>query len=220
MIKFITLFIFAAFSVFTHSHELSNGYLTLKNDSNNTLSGELLLKPEDIGQAAGLDSNNDGNLTWGEVNRNHTMANDYIQNHLVIRGSETRCTVSIAPPSIRDISAESLLVYPLSVNCVYVNEVSIQYTGIVSDFPTHKLLTTVTLNDHTSVYVLSDERSHVTISATGNSWTSQFGEMVYQGIWHVFIGLDHILFLVATVLTVNLYRENKRWVKEQSKRHI
>jgi hypothetical protein len=84
MIRFITLFIFAAFSVFTHSHELSNGYLTLKNDSNNTLSGELLLKPEDIGQAAGLDSNNDGNLTWGEVNRNHTMANDYIQNHLVI----------------------------------------------------------------------------------------------------------------------------------------
>ena len=220
MIRFITFFIFAAFSAFTHSHELSNGYLTLKNDSNNTLSGELLLKPEDIGQAAGLDSNNDGNLTWGEVNRNHTMANDYIQNHLVIRGSETRCTVSIALPSIRDISAESLLVYPLSVNCVYVNEVSIQYTGIVSDFPTHKLLTTVTLNDHTSVYVLSDERSFITASATGNSWISQFGEMVYQGIWHIFIGLDHILFLVATLLTVNLYRENKSWVKEQSKRHI
>ena len=68
--------------------------------------------------------------------------------------------------------------------------------------------------------MLSDERSHVTISATGNSWTSQFGGMVYQGIWHIFIGLDHILFLVATLLTVNLYRENKSWVKEQSKKHI
>ncbi len=44
--------------------------------------------------------------------------------------------------------------------------------------------------------------------------------MVYQGIWHIFIGLDHILFLVATLLTVNLYRENKSWVKEQSKKHI
>ena len=97
MIKFITFFIFAAFSVFTHSHELSNGYLTLKNDSNNTLSGELLLKPEDIGQAAGLDGNNDGNLTWGEVNRNHTMANDYILNHLVIRDSETRCRLVLLP---------------------------------------------------------------------------------------------------------------------------
>ena len=41
--------------------------------SENTLSGELLLKPEDIGRVAGLDVNNDGSLTWGEVNRNHNQ---------------------------------------------------------------------------------------------------------------------------------------------------
>ena len=220
MIRFIAFFIFAAFSVSTHSHELSNGYLTLKNDSSELLSGELLLKPKDIGQAAGLDSNNDGKLTWGEVNRNHNMAKYYIQNHLVIRGSETRCSVSVAPPSIKNISAESLLVYPLSVNCTNLNEVSVQYTGLATDFPTHKLLATITLHDHTNVYVLDNERSFITVSAKSSNWRSQFGEMVYQGIWHIFIGLDHILFLIATLLTVNLYRENKSWVKEQSKQHI
>lgn len=220
MNRFIAFFIFAAFSAFTFSHELSNGYLALKNSSSESLLGELLLKPEDIGRAAGLDINNDGSLTWGEVNRNHNVANDYIQKHLVIRGSETRCTISVAQPSLREISAESLLAYPLSVNCASLNEVSIQYTGIVNDFPTHKLLTTLTLNDQTNVYVLTDERPLITISADENNWISQFNEMVYQGIWHIFIGLDHILFLVATLLTVNLYRENKSWVKKHSKQHI
>lgn len=220
MIRFIVFLIAATFSIPTLSHELSNGYLTLKSESNETLSGELLLKPKDIGQVAGLDANNDGNLTWGEVNRNHNLANGYIQNHLIIRGSETRCTVSVAPPSLRDISAESLLVYPLSVNCAFLNEVSVHYTGMLGDFPTHKLLTSVTLNQQTSVHVLDSERSFITIAPENNYWVSQFGEMVYQGIWHIFIGLDHILFLVATLLTVNLFRKNKRWEKEQSKKLI
>lgn len=220
MIRFVVFLLVATFSFSTFSHELSNGYLTLKNESNETLSGELLLNPKDIGQVAGLDTNNDGNLTWGEVNRYHNLANGYIQNHLIVRGSETRCTVSVAPPTIRDISAESLLVYPLSVNCAFLNEVSVHYTGIVSDFPTHKLLTSITLNEQTSVHVLDGERGFITVALQNNHWVSQFGEMIYQGIWHIFIGLDHILFLVATLLTVNLLRKNKRWVKEQSKKHI
>ena len=70
------------------------------------------------------------------------------------------------------------------------------------------------------MYVLTDERPNITVSADENNWTSQFNEMVYQGVWHIFIGLDHILFLVATLLTVNLYRENKSWVKKHSKQHI
>lgn len=220
MMRFIVFFLSVTFNFPALSHELSNGYLTLKNDSGETLSGELLLKPKDIGQAAGLDTNNDGNLTWGEVKRNHNLANDYIQNHLIIRGSETRCTVSVAHPSMKDISAESLLAYPLSVSCAFLNEVSVRYTGIVSDFPTHKLLTSVTFDEQTSVHVLDSERSFITVVNHENHWGKQFGEMVYQGIWHIFIGLDHILFLVATLLTVNLFRKNKQWVKEQSIKRI
>ena len=63
-------------------------------------------------------------------------------------------------------------------------------------------------------------RISITISPVNNDRLTQFGEMVYKGMWHIFIGLDHVLFLVATLLTVNLYRKNKRWVKEQSKKHI
>lgn len=220
MIRLIAFFILTALSFQTVSHELSNGYLTLKSVSEDTLSGELLLKPEDIGRVAGLDVNNDGSLTWGEVNRNHNLASRYIQNNVKVSNSGTYCAINVASPSMRDISAESLLVYPLEVSCAYLEEVRVQYTGIVTDFPTHKLLTSITINDQSFVYVLDSERAAITVSAQDSAWASQFGEMVYQGIWHIFIGLDHILFLVATLLTVNLYRKNKRWVKEQSKKLI
>ena len=216
MIRYIVFFILATTSLPSHSHELSNGYLVLRGESNEALSGELSLKPQDIGQAAGIDINNDGKLTWGEVITNHNLAINYIQNHLIVRNSENRCAVSIARPSVQYISAESLLVYPLAVNCSNLDELSLFYSGITNDFPTHKLLTSITINGHSNVYVLDKEQATITIPVQGTALLTQFSEMLYQGVWHIFIGLDHILFLVATLLTVNLQRRNQKWVKEQS----
>ena len=216
----IALLMFTLLSTDVLSHELSNGYLTLNSTSDTVLAGELLLKPEDIGRAAGLDINNNGNLTWGEVNRHHSFANSYIQSNVIISDNGQRCALSTAPPSIKNISAESLLAYPLQVTCAKLNELTVQYTGIVADFPTHKLLTSITLNNFNGVYVLDSERTSITVSPLNNNWLTQFGEMVYQGIWHIFIGLDHILFLVATLLTVNLRRNNNRWERAPSKARI
>lgn len=216
----IALFMFTLLSTDVLSHELSNGYLTLNSTSDTVLAGELLLKPEDIGRAAGLDFDNNGSLTWGEVNRHHSLANSYIQSNVIISDNGQRCVLSTAPPSIKNISAESLLAYPLKITCAKLNELTVQYTGIVADFPTHKLLTSITLNDFNGVYVLDSERTSITVSPLNNDWLTQFGEMVYQGIWHIFIGLDHILFLVATLLTVNLRRNNNRWERAASKARI
>lgn len=216
----IALFMFTLLSTDVLSHELSNGYLTLNSTSDTVLAGELLLKPEDIGRAAGLDIDNNGSLTWGEVNRHHSLANSYIQSNVIISDNGQRCVLSTAPPSIKNISAESLLAYPLKITCAKLNELTVQYTGIVADFPTHKLLTSITLNDFNGVYVLDSERTSITVSPLNNDWLTQFGEMVYQGIWHIFIGLDHILFLVATLLTVNLRRNNNRWERAASKARI
>ena len=216
----IALLMFTLLSTDVLSHELSNGYLTLNSTSDTVLAGELLLKPEDIGRAAGLDIDNNGSLTWGEVNRHHSLANNYIQSNVVISDNGQRCALSTAPPSMKNISAESVLAYPLQVTCAKLNELTVQYTGIVADFPTHKLLTSITLNDFNGVYVLDSERTSITVSPLNNDWLTQFGEMVYQGIWHIFIGLDHILFLVATLLTVNLRRNNNRWERAASKARI
>lgn len=220
MIRYIVFLILSTVSFSLYPHELSNGYLVLRGESNEALSGELSLKPEDIGQAAGLDTDNNGKLTWGEVITNQNLAINYIQNHLIIRDSQSRCSLSITLPTMQNISAESLLVYPLAVNCTHIGEISVQYSGIINDFPTHKLLTSVTIDDHTNIHVLDSERASITIAALGTASLAQFGEMVFQGIWHIFIGLDHILFLVATLLTVNLQRKNQKWVKALSKKLI
>jgi hypothetical protein len=221
----VVLVFFILFSTQSVSHELSSGYLTLNQQEAGVFQGELLLKPEDIGQAANLDTNNDGVLLWGEVLENQQNAAVYIANALQIKQGSGKCRVSAAPPTSRSISAESLVVYPLSVNCQVSNnedsrEISISYEGIFEISPTHKLLTTVNTQDETLTSVISEDKRILTLSPKALSTASQFLEMIYQGIWHIFIGLDHILFLVATLLTVNLARNERTWKKEGKKRDI
>ncbi|NDW22631.1 HupE/UreJ family protein [Alteromonas hispanica] len=221
MQRFILFFfILFAFTAKGFAHELSNGYLTLNYQQGGLLKGELLLKPEDIGQAANLDSNNDGQLQWGEVLDNHSFAEQYIASSLQVKQGETKCDVATTIPSMRSISAESLIVYPLNVSCQGTVEISIMYQGIFEVTPTHKLLTTIKLEQETLTTVIAEDKRILTLTPAALSITTQFFEMVYQGIWHIFIGLDHILFLVATLLTVNLARNERTWKKEDKKRDI
>ena len=211
-----------------NAHELSSGYLTLSAGEENTYSGELLLKPDDIGQVAGLDTNGNGALTWGEIHQNQPLLQSYIAKVLSIKVDDTPCKISLSMPNIRSVSGDSYLVSPIQVMCESAGTLGIHYDGIFEHSPTHKLLVNVNLagqsgvssqssTEKTSVTsVLDFDNRSVTYDAVTTSLTALFISLVYEGVWHIFIGIDHILFLVATLLTVNLAREQKQWQKEPS----
>lgn len=211
-----------------NAHELSSGYLTLSAGEENTYSGELLLKPDDIGQVAGLDTNGNGALTWGEIHQNQPLLQSYIAKVLSIKVDDTPCKISLSMPNIRSVSGDSYLVSPIQVMCESAGTLGIHYDGIFEHSPTHKLLVNVNLagqsgvssqssTEKTSVTsVLDFDNRSVTYDAVTTSLTALFISLVYEGVWHIFIGIDHILFLVATLLTVNLVREKKQWQKEPS----
>ncbi|ALM89306.1 MULTISPECIES: HupE/UreJ family protein [Alteromonas] len=211
-----------------NAHELSSGYLTLSAGEENTYSGELLLKPDDIGQVAGLDTNGNGALTWGEIHQNQPLLQSYIAKVLSIKVDDTPCKISLSMPNIRSVSGDSYLVSPIQVMCESAGTLGIHYDGIFEHSPTHKLLVNVNLagqsgvssqssTEKTSVTsVLDFDNRSVTYDAVTTSLTALFISLVYEGVWHIFIGIDHILFLVATLLTVNLAREKKQWQKEPS----
>ena len=234
VILFLSLLVMNASVV--NAHELSSGYLTLSAGEENTYSGELLLKPDDIGQVAGLDTNGNGALTWGEIHQNQPLLERYITKVLSIRVDDSPCEINLSMPNIRSVSGDSYLVSPIQVMCESDGTLGIHYDGIFEHSPTHKLLVNVNLadqsgsrlqssskssSDNTSVTsVLDTDSRSVTFDASTTSLTALFISLVYEGVWHIFIGIDHILFLVATLLTVNLVREHKQWQKEPSTSRI
>ena len=71
---------------------------------------------------------------------------------------------------------------------------------------------TGTYNEETNITLVFTPRNPTqTLDLTSSTVWRGFVAMIWQGIWHIWIGLDHILFLVALVLPAVLTRSNGWW---------
>lgn len=84
----------------------------------------------------------------------------------------------------------------------------VEYTAFTSEDPSHRCLIAMEYNwkagliNNESIVALylSKDEPKGTISLTETSLWKGFVAMVKQGIWHIWIGMDHILFLLALIL--------------------
>lgn len=213
-------FALLVFSFHSYAHELSSGYLTLDEMSAGVFTGELLLNSDDLTQIKGLKSSATTTVGWGQVNLNHTRVVGYLKQVLTIKRDSQACRLTINLPSMRRISGKDLLVYPVDATCAPHGDIIVNYSGIFDVESDHQLLVQINTKEHSATQVFSQDNHTATLADGKSANWSLFGEMLYQGVWHIFIGIDHILFLVATLLTVNLLRTNGAWQKEPSVKRI
>ena len=76
---------------------------------------------------------------------------------------------------------------------------------------------TGTFNNEGNVsLILSPSDATETLDLSNSTIWRGFAALVRLGVWHIWIGIDHILFLVALVLPSVLRREGGRWVPAPS----
>jgi hypothetical protein len=80
----------------------------------------------------------------------------------------------------------------------------------------HKAYMNITLNGNSQNTLFSEDKLEVFIDLKEFSLWSTFYEFIEQGIIHIFIGIDHILFLVALLLPSVLFMREKKWQANSS----
>jgi hypothetical protein len=70
---------------------------------------------------------------------------------------------------------------------------------------------TGTFNSEAIAGVFTPNEPSLTLDLSTSSTWRGFLAMIRQGVWHIWIGLDHILFLVALALPAVLVRVNGQW---------
>lgn len=211
ILRYFSFTLLLAFTWQAQSHEISSGYLSLETQDNTNISGKISLKPYDLAHVVSIDSDADGALTWGEVILADKAIGNYLQSHIGLTRGGDSCTLSAGSPTLSVISGESLITVPLAATCSSDGLLALNYTGIFDFDPTHKTLGTFTVNNMPSSAVFTKESpNHQIDSANTGLWDGVM-TFIYEGIIHIWIGIDHILFLMALLLTVNLIRRNNRW---------
>lgn len=211
ILRFFTLTLLLASTWQVQSHEISSGYLTLESREEGDVQGDISLKPYDLAHVVSIDTNSDGKLTWGEVMLAEQAIGAYLQSNVAISRGAEACQLKPGSPTLKVISGENLITTPLVATCSSSGPLNVNYTGVFDFDPTHKVLTTFTADSAPSSAVFTQNNtSHRFDNGNTGVWDGVM-TFIYEGIIHIWIGIDHILFLMALLLTVNLIRRNNTW---------
>jgi len=75
----------------------------------------------------------------------------------------------------------------------------------------HRGLLRLDLDGVSHASVLGPDSGVLNVKAGETSRLAQFGQYLVEGVWHIWIGFDHILFLVSLLLPAVLVHESRRW---------
>jgi hypothetical protein len=225
MRKFLLLMIyFLCWINLAKAHQLSTAYLAGQFNDAGVFLGQWQVRLYDLEQAIGVDSDGDGNLRWLELNNRAEVVSEYLQHNLQFTRAHKNCTLVVESDWKVDTHFnEGYLVIPMRAQCSLNGEVSIHYSAFFNEDSQHKLLFTLTnKNNHknNSPRILSDSARSLILNEKNGSRFATFKEFVAQGVVHIWIGFDHILFLLSLLLTCVLIRRDKQWIANNNIRNI
>jgi HupE / UreJ protein len=194
-----------------HAHIASNGFLSLQVD-HSQLTGALELAIRDGELAVGLDHDGDGKVTWGELRTSQEILQLYVQGHLHLSGAAGRCRMQFRPVEVNERVDGSYLWLPFSADCGGVfKRLSIEYQVLGAEDPSHRGLLTLSANGSTQTAVLGGAPEARVFDLEHPSPWPAFVEYLHAGVWHIWSGIDHLLFLLSLLLPAVLVRRQNRW---------
>jgi hypothetical protein len=193
------------------AHIASNGFLNLKIDGAQ-VSGAMELAIRDGELAVGLDRDRNGQVTWGELKSSQTALQNYLVGHLRLSGDGEQCRVAFNPIQVNERVDGSYLWLPFTADCgVRLKRLLIGYTILAEEDPSHRGLLTLHANGGVQTAVLGGAAELRLFQLDHLSSRAAFFEYARAGMWHIWSGIDHLLFLLSLLLPAVLLRRQKRW---------
>lgn len=193
------------------AHKPSDSYLYLQVQEQ-SIQGQWDIALRDLDYAIGLDGNSDGQITWGELRTRHEVLAAYALSHLSISSDSSPCIIRDGEQLVDRHSDGAYAVLRFSVACNAMPRVlNLSYQLFFNLDPSHRGLLRLQQQGNTQTAVFSPEQPGRDFElATLTPWR-EFLEFAQEGVWHIWIGYDHILFLLSLLLPAVVWREAKSW---------
>src|SRR6266550_8299905 len=116
MIRLVVTLLCALLAVPVFAHKPSDAYLTLDRDGV-ALSGQWDIALRDLDNALSLDSNGDGEITWGEVRAKHAEIATYALDRLRVTSGGDACPLAVTSHAIDAHTDGAYAVLKLTGRC-------------------------------------------------------------------------------------------------------
>ncbi len=207
------------------AHKASDAYLQLHRSADNMLAARWDIALRDLDATLDLDANADRKLTWGEVRTRIDDIQAYAMARL--RFQQGRCALAPAEPAaVEDRVDGAYLVLRLQGRCEPAATLEVDYRLFREIDPTHRGLLRVASDGGAATAVRSldpsggpiavawpgEAAATATAAAPDASAAPAAGHGFFRdGVHHILIGYDHVLFLICMLLPAVLRRRDGGW---------
>ncbi len=193
------------------AHKPSDSYLKITGGAE-TLTAQWDIALKDLDFLIGLDANQNGEITWGEVKAQRQAITAHALSRLRITADGRDCDLQVAELLVTRHSDGSYAVLALQTDCPGDAAVLNIYYNLLFDVdPTHRGLVLYNNGAITSTHVLSPSEETLELHTGEYGLWKSVLDYIRVGIWHIWIGFDHILFLLSLLLPAVLVLREKSW---------
>ena len=193
------------------AHKPSDSYLALSKQGDD-LVGQWDIALRDLDYAIGLDADGDGEITWGEVKAKHEEITAYALARLAIAADGVVCPIMVTGHLIDNHSDGAYAVLRFVAACPVDPQVlTIKYRLFFDLDPQHRGLLRFEEQGGTHTAVFSPDHDTWELQGHSVAFGRQFLEYFRTGVWHIWTGFDHLLFLCALLLPAVLQHRHGRW---------
>ena len=194
------------------AHKPSDSYLTLRAAATG-VSGQWDIALRDLEYAIGLDANGDGQITWGELKSRHADIAAYALSRLSLAADGKPCPLVAGEQRVDKHSDGSYTVLNFSAECGReIHKLEARYSLFFDFDAQHKGLLRLESAQGTQTGVFAADRPAQQFVLAEASLLAQFVTFVREGIWHIWAGFDHILFILSLLLPSVLVYRDRRWL--------
>ncbi len=184
------------------AHEMGEGAHVQINLRQSAMSLQLEITLQEVLAIFDVDTNGDGRILADEYPLLDTAAlAKYAINHLNVKTDGQVCFLEITSHEIVAHSAGDFIRFPIKYSCENVGEeISVDYHLFFDQNPYHQGTLTIIQPQQSSLfYFWDDQRTH-TFSVKSSGFMMTFFRSVVLGFEHIWVGLDHLLFLLCLIL--------------------
>ena len=216
-LKFALLFMLIGMFQNVQAHSSSDSFLSLSNDE-----AGLVLRVDihlrDVDLIFKLDHDRNGQVTWAETISKEIAISKWLEQGIQLHESGQACMLGNA-----DIQASehadgiylSALWHPTcnqKIERANLNKavLSLSYTLMFAQDNLHRGLLKLDFPEFQSSAIFSPEHPHAQLTKANASVVQVLYQYFLEGIWHIWIGVDHILFLISLLVLAPLQSSRAR----------
>lgn len=223
MIKLITVLLLIL-PTLALGHKPSDSYLRFNVEDGGALSGQWDIALRDLERAVGVDQNRDARVTWGELKARRAELEDHILSRLTVTARdgdrERVCALGSDGLKVDHHVDGAYAVFLLKGDCgISPLSLTLNYRLLFDRDASHQGLVEVRYDDQPGQAVaLSNQHREQTLSRDGDGGLVALATFFRQGVHHILIGYDHILFLLTLLFPAVLIWRQGAWQPKESMR--